>query len=314
MKMIGNCFVLSFLVINSAAYPDKLAKNLIYKMTNDTTAWEDRFAAEDELATIPPKIVLQKLLPHIEKGMPSMAIWNSAGREIDKLAPVEWQIFYAVSRSWNRQVKKLPRNHGGILLLDLLNKTSSPFARKRLLDDLIHRWITDAEPNVVALLTNPKNNITTRITAGIALIKHSKKNYFDLIFENAKESKPSTRRLWYDLLVRYVTQTGIDPRVVQMGFDLIEVEQALNPNYAHASYFLAIKVGEYVGQKFQPDQKLMRYHNEHGLTDEFFEDTVKNALNWWGKNKEKIEQKLLQKTAQQAISPTNKGKINSVND
>ena len=40
--------------------------------------------------------------------------------------------------------------------------------------------------------------------------------------------------------------------------------------------------------EFAPNQKERKYQGEHGLTDEFFIDTVKNAIKWYAKSKKEI--------------------------
>lgn len=305
MNWLGVISVPAFLTVCVSAFADAPAEDHIQKMTDEAASWADRCAAEDALAKIPPKQVLPKLLPHIVKGMPSGPIWNSGGREHDKRGPVKWQVFYAVSRSWNHQVASLPRDTGGTLLLELLKKTSSPNAQSRLITDLMRRWVADAESTVAALLKDPQKAINSRVTAGFALILHGKGDYHELLLEYANESNHVDRKRWYDLLSdpSNKKKTGVDVRVVIMGFNLIRAEQNSSPEYIHGAYFLAVTVGDYVGQEFKPDKRLPRYRGKHGLTDEFFGDTVKNALHWWNDNKEKMEKGLRQSAAADVDKP-----------
>lgn len=74
-----------------------------------------------------------------------------------------------------------------------------------------------------------------------------------------------------------------------MGFDLVQAEKELTPDYIHGSYSIAITLGEYVGQEFTPDQSLPLYNGKHGLKDKYYEDKVKNAIHWWKENGEKTE-------------------------
>jgi hypothetical protein len=76
-------------------------------------------------------------------------------RDHDRRAPVEWQVFYAVARSWNCQVESLPRDKGGNLLLELLGSAKTAGERCRVLTELTARWVPDAEGPVAALLKAP---------------------------------------------------------------------------------------------------------------------------------------------------------------
>jgi len=270
------------------------AEELVVTMTDKTAAWDARCTAEDSLTNLPPQKILPLLLPHIGKGMPSPPICNSAGRDFDKTAPVEWQIFYAVARSWSRQVDSLPRDSGGTLLLALLGAAKVANERSHILMDLTHRWVPEAEVPVAALLKAPEEDLAVRTTAALALVLHGSADYHRLLIDYAETGSFADRKRWFDLLSdpRHKKRTGVDPRVVQMGFALILEDREVAQNYVHGAYFLAIKTGDYVGQEFKPDQRDSRYQGEHALTDSFFADTVKNATGWGTKNRARIEKEL----------------------
>lgn len=297
MKPIAIISLILLIGITAALAADTV-NAVVAQMTNEAASWEERCAAEDSLTKMPPQEVLPVLLPHIQKGMPSLAgIWNSAGREFDRHAPIEWQIYYAVSRSWDHQVDTLPRDGGGVLLLELLNKTpaAAANARRKLLTDLTHRWVPSAESTVAGVFKNPDEKLDVRTTAALALILHGTEGYHELLLVYAAASNHADRKRWYDLLSdpRHKKQTGIDPRVVQMGFNLILTEQESSPNYVHGAYFLVIRTGDYIDVEFKPDQKRPEYQGKHGLTESFFQDTVKNAIAWLTVNKTRIEKELL---------------------
>lgn len=273
------------------------AEALVARMADPKVTWEDRGAAEDKLAELPPRDVLPALVPHIAKGMPRGGIWNSAGREHDRQASLPWQVFYAVGRSWDHQVAKFPAGQGADILLELLRKGPADPAKVRLLADLTLRWTPEAEPTVAGLLKDPKENLAVRTAAGLALILEGKENYQEFLLDSAKAASPEDRTRWYDLLVdpRHKQRHGTDPRVVQLGFVLIEAERRRTPDFIHGAYFLALKTGAYVGQDFSPDRNAPRYQGQGRLKDEYFQDTVKNALAWWDRNKDKVRKKAQQK-------------------
>ncbi len=283
-----------FLLCTAISWAVPTANDLVATMTDKTAAWEARCAAEDSLTNLPPQTVLPLLLPYVGKGMPSPAIWNSAGREFDKKAPIEWQIFYAVGRSWNFQVDSLPRDKGGAVLLRLLGAATSAGERCRLLMDLTHQWVPEAEGPVAALLKAPEEDLAVRTTAALPLILYGVDDYHGLLLDYAQSGSFDDRKRWFDRLSdpRHKKKTGVDAKVIQLGFSLILEDRKVSPNYIHGAYFLAIKTGEYVGQEFKPDQKDPRYQSEQGLTDSFFTDTVTNALEWWTRHRNEIEKAL----------------------
>jgi hypothetical protein len=262
---------------------------LIKVMMDQNASWKERISAEDSLATLPPEAVLPALLPHLYQGAPPGGIWNSGGQEADRQAPPGWQVFYAVSRSWSGQVRKLHSREGGALLLELLGRASTTGAKNEILRDLVYCWAPEAEPAIAALLRDPFAESSVRTTAALVLNLNGKENYQNLLLEFAARSSHADRKLWFGVLSdpRYKKRRGIDPRVISMGFELIESELRVSPGYVHGAYFLAGTTGDYAAQNFMPDQNDPRYRSETGLKDAFFEDTVKNALDWWQRNRDK---------------------------
>jgi len=267
---------------------------LITTMTDKNSSWDARCSAEDSLIKMQPEEVLPALLTHVEKGMPDGGIWNSGSRDIDKRAPVEWQIFYSVARSWDNQVKSLPKNSGGGLLIMLLNEVNTSYGHIRILSGLNRYWVSEAESIVAKIMENSNEDIVVRTTAAKALIQHGENDYHERFLAFAYSSNFKDQKRWFDVMtdVRHKRKTDIDPRVVQMGFDLILKERELLPNYKQAGYFLAITTGRYINQEFKPDQNEPQYQGQHGLVDKFFSDTMDNALAWWAINKKTIEKKL----------------------
>jgi hypothetical protein len=278
------------LTATTAAAADT-AENLITTMTDESATWEVRDAAEDALTKIFSQDVLQGLLSYVGKGMPTGAIWNSGGRELDKDAPVKWQIFYAVDRSWNYQVSSLPRESAGSLLLALFEKATTANARDRILDNMTHRWIPEAEAPVAAILKSPQESARVRENAALVLIFNGTGDYHHLFLEYAKQGDFVQQKRWFGVLSypRHKQRTGVDPRVVELGFDLMLKELAASPGDVDGAYFFASWTGDYIGQKFMPDHSKAEYQGEHGLAESFFRDTVKNAVDWWAKNKTGIE-------------------------
>lgn len=264
---------------------------LVATMVKPEATWEVRCAAEDRLLERTPEEVLPVLLPHVGRGMPPAIIWNSGGRLHDREAPVVWQIFHSVSRSWTAQVNKFARKPGGgRLLRQLLDPSDQEPAKCRVLTDLALYWDPAAEPAVARLLRDQAQPVAVRRTAGLVLIVQGGREHHELLLENAAQGPLKNRRRWYDLVAdpRYQRRHGTDPRVITIGFELLEAELAATPGHIHGAYFVALTVGHYAGQQFKPDQGDPKYQAAGGLKEEFFADTVANAREWWRRNRETV--------------------------
>jgi hypothetical protein len=256
-------------------------------MTSEMEPWEARCDAEDVLQRFDAEPVLEALLEHVSKGMPQVPIWNSAGREHDREAPVEWQIYYAVDRSWRYHLRGPPSVELGQLLLGLLPRTETPAGRERVLHDIARHWHPDAEEPLRRLMMDPEGNLGVRRAAGFCLMLHRGEVHHEVLLDLARGAAGEERREWWNLLVdpRHKAETGIDPAVVALGFEILAEERRINPGYVHGAYFVGCSLGGYVNQDFKPDQSRDEYQGEHGLNDAFFIDAVKNALAWWDENR-----------------------------
>jgi len=256
-------------------------------MTSEMEPWEARCDAEDVLQRFDAEPVLSALLERVSKGMPQPPIWNSAGREHDREAPVEWQIYYAIDRSWRYHLRGPPSAELGQLLLGLLPRTETPAGRERVLDDIARHWHPDAEEPLRQLMVNRAGSLGVRRAAGFCLMLHKGEVYHEVLLDLARGAAGEERREWWDLLVdpRHKAKTRVDSAVVALGFEILVEERSVNPGYVHGAYFVACSLGEYVDQDFKPDQSRDEYQGEHGLEDTFFTDTVENALAWWDENR-----------------------------
>jgi hypothetical protein len=273
---------------------DPTPEELVARLTDPKLSFKERCAAEDALAKMKPETVLPKLVPQRAKGMPPGGIWNSAGREADQKAPVPWQIYYAVARAWNDQIKALPVKEGGKVLLNLLKATTKDKEKYHVIYALSLRWESTAEAELGKLLRDAAAPSELRRVAALALIQHGAEDYRDTMLQAVSKAGHAEKVQWYELLSDPVhkKRKGVDPRVSQLGFQLIQAEKAKSPDYIHGAYFLALKTGAYVGEEFAPSPNDPRYQNKKGgSSDEYFVDTVRNALRWWDKNRQDVEKK-----------------------
>jgi hypothetical protein len=303
MRRLALSLVGFMLAVSSAVAQEaegKKADAFLRRMTDKKVPWPDRCDAEDELAKLPSEIVLPKLLPLASQSMPEGGIYNSAGREHDKQAPIAWQIWYALGRSWDAQVARLPRDDtGGDFLVALLSKASKDREKSLLVRDLQTRWSPKAEEPMAKLLLNANAPTELRNAAAWALVRHGKRSYQDDLIKVYDTVPQDYRYRWLELLTwrGNKEKTGLDPRVLQLGFRLLcdedEIYKKTLKNYpdaVHGGYFPACYLSDYVGQKFQPDPHDPRYDDSHGRRDRrWFADTVYNALAWWEKNRSKFK-------------------------
>jgi hypothetical protein len=260
-------------------------------MTDPKASFKDRCAAEDELAKLRPQEVLPKLLPLLAKGTPEGGIWNGGTRETDRDAPIPWQIYFAVGRAWDHQVDRLPRKEAGKVLLALLQEVAKDKERYYVLREMTDLWDPNAEAELAKLLRNANEPSDIRQAAALPLIVNGKEDYRDVMLGWAAKADHAEKVQWFGLLAdpRHMKRKGVDPRVIVLGFKLIQADKAKAPDQIAGAYFLVVKTGAYVSEDFAPNIHDPRYRGKN--REQFFVDTVDNALRWWTKNREKIEKK-----------------------
>lgn len=76
-----------------------------------------------------------------------------------------------------------------------------------------------------------------------------------------------------------VLSTESREAVIRLGFEIIRDGRALYPSYG---YFVASQLGSLLGihNQFKPDQSLPAYQGGARLSEAFYEDTVRAALDW----------------------------------
>ena len=288
----GLLVLLGFSAIAAAGgqHDDSVA-TLVARVAAITTPWVERCAAEDVLAAKAPGDVLPALLPHVGQGMPPGGIWNSGGREFDARAPAVWQAYYAVGRVWDAHIVKLPEAGGAAILREMLATAPTATAKVRVVLGGA-RW-PELEPALAALLRDEKEPVDVRTAAAQALILYGKGDYHaDLLAAFDQETVPANREAWFQRLVapRHKARSGVDPRVVVRGFELVETSRAASPRYIHGAYFLVVAIGDYIDRDFAPPQRGSRYVTATGLAEAFFSDTVEHALRWWKAHRAEIHE------------------------
>ncbi|HLW64363.1 MAG TPA: hypothetical protein VKS79_03520, partial [Gemmataceae bacterium] len=179
---------------------EKKIEDLIATMVDAKAGWEARCKAEDDLAKLPPEKVLPRLLKLAAQPMPKGGIYNSAGRDHDKNAPVSWQIYYAVGRSWAAQVERLPVEKGGEVLLRLLGSATNKAEKTLLLRELGSHWSAKAEEALANVLRDANAPAEMQLAAAWALTRHGKQNYQDDVLSAASRAKHDDKVRLFEVL------------------------------------------------------------------------------------------------------------------
>lgn len=182
------------------------------------------------------------------------------------------------------------------IVLSLLLKSSGKTEQAILIDAILnHQWCPEAESVLLNLAKNTKEDLGIRRSSASTLLSRCDINtYMPLAVEIILAHKKGLGRCE---ALHFTTNQGNrlfslteqnKQRLVAAGFQSIE---ELPDNELQSGYFAARHLGFIlkIPEEFAPDQKARRYRGEHGLTDEFFIDTVKNALKWYSENKKKME-------------------------
>ena len=177
------------------------------------------------------------------------------------------------------------------ILLALLQEASSPVEAKILIHAIRwSHWFTDAEPVLADIASNKERALHLRLNSVIALLGRCDINrYMPLALEIVRltnEGMPRSQAFSdaTNLGNRLYTLTYANREaVLSSGFDILK---RLSDEDLRHGYFVALDLGFIlkIEDDFKPNQREEKYQGEHGLADEFFEDTVRNALAWYSKN------------------------------
>ena len=158
-----------------------------------------------------------------------------------------------------------------------------------------YQWCPDAETVLLGLAKNKEEDLGIRRSAVSTLLSRCDINaYMPLAVEIVLAHKKGLDRCQ---AFNYTMNQGNRlfslsdenrRKVLVAGFDIVT---ELPDKDFQTGYFVARRLGFMLKKEdeFAPNQKERKYQGEHGLTEEFFIDTVKNAIEWHTKNKREIE-------------------------
>ncbi len=267
----------------AVAAPGALAStaNDVKELVKVETTNERRDALVDALSSAPFREVTPKILPLIreyatprEPGM-SPKPWMVDGHS------VRARTWYALGAIWSSQIGGGPDPAKSAVLLSMLG-ASDPGDKHQLIQAIGLHWTAGSERPLVGLLESRSEPPDVRLAAATMLLRHASiDRYVPSAVALVREMDPSRRRDAYDTLTNLgdaVRSARPESRValVNLGFELLEAGDVA------AGYFLARRLGFLldVPREFAPDQHAPQYKGPNGLTQEFFDDTVRNARAW----------------------------------
>jgi hypothetical protein len=301
---IGECREIALGDLDDAMPSSASAKRQIDRLSSPKTTAEEMEEAEAQLQRMAPGVVLPLLVPKIAQGMPGWAIWNGRGSaKGDADAPPEWRAFYSHHRVWDHVTPKDVKLTAHLLAKHLSTvKTSKEQAA--LLSQMEVYWDDTAEKSVASIMRDFRDGQSPWQQAARCLMQHKKEKYYEEIKHIVKQlpidtwKKMNTKASTVQLLLSEratayrrneigaldpVPLPQLDSELLAIGFELLKAMEGHKRGFG---YFLALDLGDYVGQTFQPNRKDGNYDGKNGLKEEFYSDCSRNALNWWEENKQ----------------------------
>jgi len=212
--------------------------------------------------------------------------WNS-----DRRLTSQDRTYLMASSVWQHHMKPTNDPSKIKVLLALLQKASRR-AEKNILIGAIksYQWNTDGEKALADIAENKEESPGLRNFAVGALLHRSDINtYMPIAIEIILAHKEDLPRHQ-----AFSSNTNLGNRlftlnaknrhaVISTGFEILS---EIPDEEFHAGYFIATRLGFIlkVNNEFKPDQKAGKYRGDTGLKDDFFIDTVKNAIEWHSKN------------------------------
>jgi hypothetical protein len=216
--------------------------------------------------------------------------WNNDG-----LAPRDRNYLMA-SAVWQHHMTPKDELAKAKVILSLLQKASGKAEKIILIYDIMnHQWCPDAEMVLLALAKNKKEHLDTRGASVSTLLSRCDINtHMALAVEIILAHKAGLDRCH---AFNYITNQGNrlftlteknKLMVLTAGFRIIT---ELPDQDLQTGYHVARQLGFIlkIPNTFAPNQSAPKYQRVGGLTDEFFIDTVKNAIKWYSNNKKELQ-------------------------
>ena len=252
---------------------------------------ERRDALVTALSSAPFSEVMPRILPLLvmspapaEPGMGPKPWLSDAHSERAK-------IWYAAGAVWQSHLRGSPDPRKTATLLSLLSSAKDVRQQDLLIRALEHQWDAAAEKPLLDILAQPSAPPNLRVQSAKILLHHSDiRRYFEpamqLLTSLPPEKSPAAFQEITNLGYKTHQLSSDQLRALaRFGFGLLAAAQVEGKDTS--GYFLARRLGFIlqIPGEFSPDQKSPKYNSGHGLTDDFFKDTERNAMIWYSANK-----------------------------
>jgi len=231
---------------------------------------------QSDISTVAPKIleVMRNSTSHSDPGIgskPWMSDMNSHAAKVSYASHAIWHGLFSGADDPNKAA----------ILLKLLANYNDEYSINRVLEMMRAHWTPEAEKQVFNLLLDSKISISTKQQALEVLIVRCGEQYvipaIDFIQSSSGHDQKTLFTSIFSGAVRFSSYSEEHQKdIIDLGFSILE------SNENQYGYFLARQLGGFlkIPGEFAPYQNAAEYKTERGLNDQFFLDTVRNALEW----------------------------------
>lgn len=273
------------------------ARECLERLGSDDTRWEVFADCEKRLLLLPAAEVMPLVAAHPLYALPARPIWNGRGTpELERDGPLPWRVHWSLQRVWRHHLRYAP--------IDDLRKILVATSGGRMDDDLAYLTLFQHHRRFGVPGRRPDPRDAVFDEAAVRVLRDPRRSVEDRcegasvlqgLGRRAETLEVLLRLPSTDRVIGLLAGTAeIDPRAVPKAFGYLEATIRDNPGQVHAAYFAAISVARVLQASsercpFSPDPSDPKYQpppEGGGLRDEFFQETVDNALAWWAAHRD----------------------------
>jgi hypothetical protein len=259
--------------------------DLIGRLGDTTTSNQERDEIVEELVKTKPLESAPGILALMRENCSPMEPGFGAKPWMEDRLSVRARIWYAAAHVWDALFEGPSTPDRVETLLTLLTVNEDSYSRSRVLKKLRNdQWESSAEAPVSAMAADPRNDSSIRGLAFETLLTRTGPKHAKDAMEYLETLPPDEQAGAFVSILNtangfFTWPEDLRKEVIGVGFGILEHTAAKDKK---RGYFLARRLGSLlqVPGEFAPDQDDPRYRGEHGLNDQFFSDTVENALTY----------------------------------
>ena len=194
------------------------------------------------------------------------------------------KVWYASGAVWDALFSGSNDPSKAKILLKLLGDNHDDYSQYVVLNQLRFHWNSEVEREVSALARRKNITNDSKELAISVLLERPGDSYVTdaLRFVQDAAGKDQSSRFHRVFNIGYRFETFSNKSqadILALGFSILEVEAKPGTS---AGYGLACELGTFlrVPEEFKPDIHAPDYQGKGGLNEQFFSDTVRNALEW----------------------------------